>query len=61
MDWEGREIKPDKRGFIPTYTPPILTRLKMDASPVLIYLSRDDLPSFGALGPAPGRGLNNSS
>ena len=31
--------------------PPILTRLKMDASPVLDYLARDDIPGFGALGP----------
>jgi len=51
VDWGGREIKQRKRGNIPTNTPPILTRLKMDASPVLDYLSRDELPSFGALGP----------
>ncbi len=51
VDWGGREIKQRKRGYIPAQTPPILTRLKMDASPVLDYLSRDELPSFGALGP----------
>ena len=28
-----------------------LTRLKMDASPVLDYLAKDNLPSLGALGP----------
>lgn len=36
VDWGGREIKRNKRGYIPANTPPILTRLKMDASPVLI-------------------------
>jgi hypothetical protein len=51
VDWGGREIKRNKRGYIPTHAPPILTRLKMDASPVLDYLSKDDLPGFGALGP----------
>jgi len=51
VDWGGREIKHNKRGYIPTHAPPILTRLKMDASPVLDYLSKDDLPGFGALGP----------
>ena len=51
VDWGGREINQRKRGYIPAHTPPILTRLKMDASPVLDYLSKDDLPSFGALGP----------
>jgi REP element-mobilizing transposase RayT len=51
VDWGGREIKRNKRGYIPTNAPPILTRLRMDASPVLSYLSRNDLPSIGALGP----------
>jgi REP element-mobilizing transposase RayT len=51
VDWGGREIKRNKRGYIPAHAPPILTRLKMDASPVLSYISNDDLPSFGALGP----------
>ena len=51
VDWGGREVKLNKRGYIPTSAPPILTRLKMDAAPVLDYLSRDDLPGFGALGP----------
>ena len=51
VDWGGREIKRNKRGYIPANTPPILTRLKMDASPVLDYLAKDDIPSFGALGP----------
>ena len=51
VDWGGREVKCNKRGYIPANTPPILTRLKMDASPVLDYLATDELPSFGALGP----------
>ena len=51
VDWGGREIKHNKRGYIPVNTPPILTRLRMDAAPVLDYLAKDDIPSFGALGP----------
>ena len=51
VDWGGREIKRTKRGYIPASAPPILIRLKMDASPVLDYLSKDILPGFGALGP----------
>ena len=50
VDWGGREIKRNKRGYIPAHVPPILTRLKMDASPVLDYLAKNDLPGFGALG-----------
>jgi len=51
VDWGGRQIKRNKQGYIPSNAPPILTRLRMDASPVLDYLAKDDLPSFGALGP----------
>jgi REP element-mobilizing transposase RayT len=51
VDWGGRGIKQNKRGYIPAYAPPILTRLRMDAAPVLDYLKKDELPSFGALGP----------
>jgi len=51
VDWGGREIKNNKRGYIPARTPPILTRLGMDTAPVLDYLSRTKRPSFGALGP----------
>jgi len=50
VDWGGREIKRNKRGYIPDSAPPILVRLQMNASPVLNYLAKDDLPSFGALG-----------
>jgi REP element-mobilizing transposase RayT len=51
VDWGGREIKHQKHGHIPTHTPPILKRLRMDASPVLNYLGKADQPTFSALGP----------
>ncbi|MCP4045096.1 MAG: transposase [Gammaproteobacteria bacterium] len=51
VDWGGREIKRNKRGHIAAHAPPILTRLGMDAKPVLGYLAKDDLPGFGAMGP----------
>ena len=51
VDWGGREIKRNKRGYIPANAPPILTRLRMDASPVLDYLGKADQPTFSALGP----------
>ncbi len=51
VDWAGRRIRRNKRGYIPANTPPILARLGMNASPLLAYLAKDDLPSLGALGP----------
>jgi len=51
VDWGGREVKRYKRGNIPARAPPILTRLRMNAAPVLDYLAKDELPPFGALGP----------
>ena len=51
VDWGGRAIKHNKRGYIPAHVPPILTRLKMDAAPVLDYLGKADQPMFGAMGP----------
>ena len=51
VDWGGREVKNSKRGYIPTNIPPILSRLKMGAAPVLGYLAKDDLPSPSAIGP----------
>ena len=51
VDWGGREIKHNKRGYIPAHAPPILINLKMGGAPVLNYLSRADQPEFGALGP----------
>ncbi len=51
VDWGGREIKHNKRGYIPAHTPPILARLGMGAAPVLDYLSRADQSKVAALGP----------
>ena len=51
VDWGGRAIKHNKRGYIPAHAPLILRRLGVDAAPVLDYLSKDDLPGLGALGP----------
>ena len=51
VDWGGREVKRNKRGYIPASAPPILVRLQMNAAPVLNYLAKDDIPSLGALGP----------
>jgi putative transposase len=51
VDWGGREIKSNKRGYIPAHTPAILTRLNMGSAPVLNYLRKADQPVFGAIGP----------
>lgn len=51
VDWAGREIKHNKKGYIPANTPLLLTRLHMDAAPVLNYLSRTEKQSITALGP----------
>ncbi len=51
VDWGGREIKHNKRDYIPAHAPPILTRLRMGVALVLNYLSQADQPSFNALGP----------
>ena len=51
VDWAGRVIILGKKGYIPEHTPPILTRLGMNAAPVLDYLSRTEKQPFGALGP----------
>ena len=51
VDWSGRAIRNDKRGYIPADIPPILRRLGMEATPVLDYLSRKEEPSFTAIGP----------
>jgi len=51
VDWGGREVKYNKRGYIPASAPSILARLKMDATPVLDYLAKDDHPSPSAVGP----------
>jgi len=51
VDWGGREVKRNKRGYTPASAPPILVRLQMNAAPVLNYLAKDDIPSLNALGP----------
>ncbi|NNK99322.1 MAG: transposase [Xanthomonadales bacterium] len=51
VDWGGREVKRNKRGYIPAAAPPILDRLQMNAAAVLKYLARGDLSSPVALGP----------
>jgi REP element-mobilizing transposase RayT len=51
VDWGGREVKRNERGYIPASAPPILARLKMNATPVLKYFAREDLPAPAALGP----------
>jgi hypothetical protein len=51
VDWGGREVKRNKQRYIPAGVPPILTCLRIDASPVLDYFAKDDIPGFGALGP----------
>ena len=51
VDWAGKEIKRNKPGYIPAQVPPILTRLGMNAAPVLDYISRANQPTFRALGP----------
>jgi len=51
VDWAGREMKHNKKGCFPANTPPLLTRLHMDAAPVLSYLSRSEKQPFSVLGP----------
>ena len=51
VDWAGRAIKENKRGYIPSGMPPILTRLGMQAIPVLAYLKKQEKHTSAALGP----------
>jgi len=51
VDWAGRAIKENKRGYIPSDMPPILTRLGMQATPVLAYLVKQEKHTTTALGP----------
>ena len=37
VDWGGREVKRNKPGYIPASAPPILVRLKMNASPLRFW------------------------
>ena len=51
VDWAGRAIKDNKRGYIPSTMPSILTRLGMQAPPVLDYLKKQEKHTSAALGP----------
>jgi len=51
VDWAGRAIKENRRGYIPSGMPPILTRLGMQATPVLAYLVKQEKHTSAALGP----------
>jgi REP element-mobilizing transposase RayT len=50
IDWAGREIQCGKKGRIPASHPPILTRLQMNAAPVLDYLMKAEKLPPVALG-----------
>jgi len=52
VDWTGRAIRPDKRGFIPQSTPKILTRLGIDPRQFIEYSGRM-LKVFGTAVGAP--------
>jgi len=52
VDWTGRAIRPEKRGFIPEKTPEILGRLGIDARPFIEYSGRM-LKVFGTAVGAP--------
>jgi len=50
VDWAGRAIRSDKRGFIPAQTPPILNRLGMAPDELADFLNnKQDFPR--AIGP----------
>ncbi len=38
VDWAGRVFREDKRGQIPEYVPPILTRLGLDPEGYLVHV-----------------------
>ncbi len=42
VDWSGRAVRADKKGFIPGSMPPILSRLSIAPDPLLRYLSRQE-------------------
>jgi REP element-mobilizing transposase RayT len=52
VDWAGRAIRSDKKGFIPPDTPPILQRLGMEQNVLLNYIRRKPQHFPTALGPA---------
>ena len=51
VDWSGRAIRSDKKGFIPADTPPILLRLGMEPGTTLDYLQNRPDTFHTALGP----------
>lgn len=40
VDWSGRAIRDDKRGYIPDHLPPILERLRVDPAQWVKYMRR---------------------
>ena len=51
VEWSGRMIRRDKRGFIPESAPPILERLHMEGTPVIEFLASSGQAQLSALGP----------
>lgn len=51
VDWSGRAIRADKKGYIPKTTPPILQRLGMQPEQLLEYLQHKPDTLLCALGP----------
>jgi hypothetical protein len=51
VDWAGRTIRTDKKGFIPTDVPPILARLAMDPEALAGYVRNKPDRQFTAIGP----------
>jgi len=45
VDWAGRVIRDDKRGYIPSTTPPILQRLHLDADAYLDHVGQKPQPA----------------
>lgn len=51
VDWLGRAILPNKRGFIQTDTPPIIERLNLQADEFIQLIQRkDDLSTLSVIG-----------
>jgi hypothetical protein len=51
VDWSGRAIRSDKRGYIPESAPPILSRLGVEHAALLDYLGKRPSPAPHAIGP----------
>ncbi len=51
VEWSGRMIRKDKRGFIPEAVPPILQRLQMEHAAVIDFLKSNEHAQLSALGP----------